>query len=179
MFGHIQAMKNNVFACILAAAHFDSQAVQILGAFPSRAVGRVSGNSMLSWNPEKQTSLDTIRPLRRWVIRVPDASWGAKYVEYVAHLERVLAEQCLTVVNTCVNRQSSHLSVRHPSVAHTVFAKDSSCHRLHLVSNHRSGHVSLLEIVSSAMYPRLHVGNGETLMFFYHFPAPQLASYPR
>lgn len=28
---HLEAMKNNVFACILAAAHFDSQDVQCLG----------------------------------------------------------------------------------------------------------------------------------------------------
>lgn len=111
-------------------------------------VGRVSGNSMLSWIPWYDTNR-----YDDGVIRVRSCwTWVAKYVEDVAHLGAEFLR----------NRAWQwwiHL------------AKDSSCHRLHLVSNHRSGHVSLLEIVSSAMYPRLHIGNGETLMFLLSLPS--------
>ena len=128
-------MKNNVFACILAAAHFDSQAVQILGTFPSRAVGRVSGNGMLSWIPEKQTSLNHLIRYDDWVIRVPDAELGLQNIcrRCCTPRCRVLADPCLTVVDT--PRQGFQL----PPLAFGVQSSQRPCQ---LIGNCLLRHVS-------------------------------------
>ena len=66
-------MKNNVFACILAAAHFDSQTVQILGIFGITGWnGRMMADGMLGWISSTYiTWYDTTYTMWRWMIRVP------------------------------------------------------------------------------------------------------------
>ena len=128
----------------------------LMGGFPEMACWVGSLKSRHHWI----TWYDTNR-YDDWVIRVPDAELGLQNIcrRCCTPRCRVLADPCLTVVDT--TRQGFQL----PPLAFGVQSSQRPCQ---LIGNCLLRHVSQVA--------RWKWRNTDV---FYHFPAPQLASYPR